>query len=115
MLTKRCSRCGTKKEAAQFYPEKRAKEGLHAWCKACARDYQRDKRRARATVIPSRPPEAREFFTDEFLPNVLIIPIRPDRAVMVGNIPADLTSAEADRIERIVKALVVDDVTRGEP
>jgi hypothetical protein len=54
------------------------------------------------------PPPTTEFFTDEFLPNVVIIPIRPDRAVMVGNIPFDLTKAEANRIERIVMAFAND-------
>jgi hypothetical protein len=40
--------------------------------------------------------------------NTCVIPIRPDRAVYVRNIPADLTKSEANRITRILNALAVD-------
>jgi hypothetical protein len=109
MRNKRCSRCGTEKEAAQFYTDPRGKYGLHAWCKTCAAEYQRERRQARRLASP--PPAG--FLTGEFLPNVVNIPIRPDRTVMVAHIPADLTKAEASRIERIVMAFA-DPSSRGE-
>lgn len=36
--TKVCTRCKTEKMSSQFSKSKRAKEGLHNWCKTCVRD-----------------------------------------------------------------------------
>ena len=112
MLNKRCSKCRIEKDAAQFSPLKHGKDGLHSWCKPCFADYQRQRRQARTRAYTASTFEA-GFITDEFVPNVLIIPIRPDRTVMVANIPVDLTKTEANRIERIVMAFA-DDPRGGE-
>lgn len=113
MQTKRCNKCHTDKDMDQFSPLKSGKYGLSSWCKSCHQDYQRQRRQARATIMRNATPQAAGLLTDELLPNVLIIPIRPDRVVMVGNIPFNLTRAEADRIERIVMAFADNDPTCG--
>jgi hypothetical protein len=114
MQTKKCNKCHTDKSMDQFSPMKGGKYGLSSWCKSCHRDYQRRRRQARDTLMSNATPQATGLLTDELLPNVLVIPIRSDRAVMVGNIPFDLTRGEADRIERILKAFADDDPTCGE-
>jgi hypothetical protein len=111
-MFKRCTKCGIEKDIAQFSPQKQAKDGLHSWCKPCQADYQRERRQARRLAYNASPPAA-GFLTDEFLHNLLMIPIRADRTVMVAHIPVDLTKAEADRIERIVMAFA-DDPRGGE-
>ena len=107
-MLKQCRRCGIEKDSAQFSPQKGGKHGLHTFCKPCFADYQRERRLARNASPPAAP-----CFPDDFLPNILSIPIRPDRVVMVAHIPVDLTKAEADRIERIVMAFA-DDSRGGE-
>ena len=109
MLTKRCTKCQTDKDVAEFSPMKGGKYGVSSWCKSCHRDDQRQRRQARATMMSNARPQA-----DEFVPNILPIPIRSDLTVKVANIPADLTREEANRIERIVKAFADDDPTVGE-
>jgi hypothetical protein len=109
MQTKRCSKCHTDKDATQFSPWNRGKDGLASWCKSCNRDYQRRRRQERAIIISKATPQAAEF-----VPNILSISIRSDLTVRVANIPTDLTREEANRIERIVKAFADDDPTGGE-
>jgi hypothetical protein len=103
MPTKTCRKCGVEKDAAEFSPHDRSKDGLQSWCKACFANYQRIRRQtvlARYTPSPSDMPL---WGWDTW-----VIPIRPDRAVMVRNIPADLTKAEANRITRILIAHAAD-------
>ncbi len=38
-IYKRCSKCGLSKPRTEFYQEKKARDGLHAWCKKCSADY----------------------------------------------------------------------------
>ncbi len=36
---KKCSRCGVEKELIEFHKQKASKDGLKAWCKSCAKQY----------------------------------------------------------------------------
>jgi hypothetical protein len=110
MLTKLCSKCRTEKAMAQFYPQKGGKHGLHAWCKPCCVDYQRNRRQALGAITRSTPLQAVQP-----LRGGAAIPIRLDRLVIVSDIPADLTRVEAAHITRILMALAGDNVDSGEP
>ena len=44
METKECSRCGRELPVTEFGKNKRAKDGLQAFCKECFRQYARNKR-----------------------------------------------------------------------
>lgn len=113
MLTKRCPKCHTDKDVTQFYIQRTAKDGRYPWCKSCHREYRRNRNYARVTVICNPITQHGEYFTDEFTPNVLFIPIRADEVVKVGNVPSDLTRREYNRIERILMSLADDEATDG--
>lgn len=62
---KQCTKCGAEKPTSEFYKgSSRAnyKDGLSPWCKACARDYQREQRqRDPEKVRASRRESARKW------------------------------------------------------
>ena len=95
----RCTRCGTEKPFTEFYRMRGAKNGLQSWCKCCCLSYQRQRRGARPAVAVNELPLT-------FLParGSAAIAIRHDRLVIVTNLPADFTSAEANHIRRILYA-----------
>jgi len=41
---KKCTKCGNKKPHKQFSKNKNSKDGLHAWCKNCCREYNQSKK-----------------------------------------------------------------------
>lgn len=41
--TKTCPRCGDPKPAAEFYVDRRRRDGLSCYCKTCAREYDNDR------------------------------------------------------------------------
>ena len=40
-MKKICSKCGTEKDATEFYKERRHSDGLQNWCKSCRAEYNR--------------------------------------------------------------------------
>ena len=40
ILTKSCSKCKIEKPVSEFCKNKRNKDGLHPWCKACRKEYR---------------------------------------------------------------------------
>jgi hypothetical protein len=55
---KRCARCSETKHEAEFRQDKKAKDGLFSWCRACCRTYdrQRTEKRYKSRRI-GRPPK----------------------------------------------------------
>jgi 5-methylcytosine-specific restriction endonuclease McrA len=50
-MLKHCSRCGRRKPTTEFGKRSRAKDGLHPWCRTCAREYNRERYRKHADKI----------------------------------------------------------------
>lgn len=44
-----CKKCDTEKPTSEFYKSEKAKDGLHQWCKACFKEYNKEKHLARTT------------------------------------------------------------------
>jgi hypothetical protein len=51
--SKRCSRCGVWKQAADFPPDRKPRSGLSSWCRACHNAAVRAWRERNADVAPS--------------------------------------------------------------
>jgi hypothetical protein len=41
-MVKKCSKCEIEKKYSEFYKGKKAKDGLHRWCKCCVKKYYQD-------------------------------------------------------------------------
>lgn len=60
---KTCTRCGAAKPAAEFYKQRKSKDGLHAWCKDCFKKQARERKerkRAEAEAQAKAKSEAEE-------------------------------------------------------
>ena len=44
--TKKCAKCGRELPVSEFYANKKAKDGLHSYCKECIRERRKNKRNA---------------------------------------------------------------------
>ncbi|NOE32495.1 MULTISPECIES: hypothetical protein [unclassified Ruegeria] len=63
---KTCTQCKTEKPATDFYPDKRAKDGLRAACKECAKAQSRQQQKADRTKHNNRMKAWREANPDKW-------------------------------------------------